>query len=621
MSVLALITRADDIGHVIPWAAHYAQSLDATLTVLCWAYVPMSGQESSTGRHSCELLREQVYGKLHSDAVGPSGVPAGVSAAAEVLTRCHPSPAKAAIELTQRSDIDLIVAAGEDESGRSGASYASNELLRDANCHTVILFGGGGRSHEPRRLLVGATDSPHDSDALFLASEMARSMRCSVTLARTEFGDDQVLLEVGRRELKALMREAGVEDSARYECRVFPLSDRLGIATALNDADLVLLGANTPQVAKIVELTDRPTIAVIKRAPPLRTRKSLARLLRMEESGIDWGPQLSPADYADLLQGLRRGSRLSQDFLTMLCLAAVVASLGLLQNSAAVVIGSMLLAPLMTPMLGCGLALAQANPKLGNTALHTVGVGLMCTLVIGFLIGVITPGVDLTQQILARGNPTTLDLMVALASAAAAAYSLARPNLTSSIAGVAIATALVPPLCSVGLSLAYRDYYNAMGASMLFLTNFVAIVLCAALSFRLMGITSSGTGRSQRKWVLRTTTILLFIALTLAVPLYLALQQSIVSPQNQPRFFPLAGPVMDALEQHVGSDPEVELIAAGHPSSAHRKADVVVVLGAPRDVDASYSADIVSLIRREMRDEQVSVEVRCLRQLWHSFAE
>ena len=106
----------------------------------------------------------------------------------------------------------------------------------------------------------------------------------------------------------------------------------------------------------------------------------------------------------------------------------------------------MLLAPLMTPMIGCGLALAQANRKLGNTALGTVAVGLLCTLAISFLVGLITPGAELTPQIYARGEPTVLDLVVALASAAAAAYALARPNLVGSIAGVAIATALVP-LC------------------------------------------------------------------------------------------------------------------------------------------------------------------------------
>ena len=111
-------------------------------------------------------------------------------------------------------------------------------------------------------------------------------------------------------------------------------------------------------------------------------------------------------------------------------------------------------------MIGCGLALAQANRKLGNMALATVAVGLLCTLSISLLVGILTPGNELTPQIYARGEPTVLDLIVAVASAAAAAYALARPNLVGSIAGVAIATALVPRLpdfCSSGPTTASKS--------------------------------------------------------------------------------------------------------------------------------------------------------------------
>lgn len=87
-------------------------------------------------------------------------------------------------------------------------------------------------------------------------------------------------------------------------------------------------------------------------------------------------------------------------------------------------------------MVGCGLALAQANQKLGYMALKTVAAGLVCTLVLSYLIGVITPGTELTAQIYARGQPTILDLLIAVASAAAASFALARPNLVGSIAGI-----------------------------------------------------------------------------------------------------------------------------------------------------------------------------------------
>ena len=117
------------------------------------------------------------------------------------------------------------------------------------------------------------------------------------------------------------------------------------------------------------------TIAAVRRVPPLRIGYH-----------SDWFPKISNADYADLFRDLRRGSKWGWDFITMLALAAAIASLGLLQNSAAVVIGSMLLAQLMVPMIGFGLALAQANVHLGITCARTIGLGTLLTLGVSFVL-------------------------------------------------------------------------------------------------------------------------------------------------------------------------------------------------------------------------------------------
>jgi uncharacterized hydrophobic protein (TIGR00271 family) len=618
MAVLALITRTEQIGQVVTWAAHFAKALDSPLTVMCWAYTPVVGHQKETSIHSCDLLIEKVRDFIASGK--QAGLPSLFCSpdSINLIARVHPREASAVVAYAIEADIELIVAAAEDPEGNSGATYASNPLLRNSPCHTVILFGGPKRSCQPNCLLVGATDTPHDSDALFLASQLAMSAGSRVILARTEFDDDQVVLEVGRRELRDLMREAGVDHNKQFQCHVFPASEQIEIAAALEDSNLVLVGANNHHVAKLIELTTRPTFAVIKRAPPLRPRHSLQHLRpwRQGAQNVEWSSQLSPSGYADLLQGLRRGSRLSTDFLTMLSLAAIVASIGLLQNSAAVVIGSMLLAPLMTPMVGCGLALAQANPKLGNMALLSVGIGLLCTLVISFIIGIMTPGIELTPQILARGDPTLLDFMVALASATAASFAMARPNLLGSIAGVAIATALMPPLCSVGLSLAYLNFSNAMGASLLFATNFVSIVLGSALTFRLMGVTSTALGSRQRQWVSRTSIALVLAAILFSLPLHNALQRSLIEPKPQPRTYPLAGSVIDALERHIDQQADVALIAAGQPSTTHANADVVLVIGAPNDLEPAYAKGLIDVVRREMRDDSLVVEIHCLRELW-----
>ncbi|MFC6977532.1 DUF389 domain-containing protein [Microbulbifer taiwanensis] len=405
------------------------------------------------------------------------------------------------------------------------------------------------------------------------------------------------------------MRDTGVDAGGQIDCRVFNKREYRKIAAAMDGYDLVLIGANSGDLGTLVELTGHPTFAVVKRGPALRP-------WRHRKSGEDWNPLLSPSDYADLLEGLRRGSQLSLDFLIMLGLAAVVASMGLLQDSTAVVIGSMLLAPLMTPMLGCGLALAQANPKLGNAALRSVGIGLALTLVISLLMGFLTPGAELTPEIFARGDPNILDLVVAAASGAAAAYASARPNLIGSIAGVAVATALVPPLCSAGISLAYFDITNARGAALLFTTNFVAIVLCAAATFRILGIRTARTGSRQRRWVVGTVAAMAIAGLVLLVPLQLALLKGLLQGKPQPNYYPLSRAVMNALEDYVEDDPDVEIFDAGRPSSPFHPADVVLVLGAPHDLDKDYADALIKIVRREMRNQKLKVEVHLIREMW-----
>jgi uncharacterized membrane protein len=97
----------------------------------------------------------------------------------------------------------------------------------------------------------------------------------------------------------------------------------------------------------------------------------------------------------------------------MLGLASAIATLGLLQDSPAVVLGSILLAPLMTPMIAGGLALAQANAKLAKTSFTSIFSGFLLTLVISYGVGLLTPGAELTQQVISRGSPNLLNLMIA----------------------------------------------------------------------------------------------------------------------------------------------------------------------------------------------------------------
>jgi uncharacterized hydrophobic protein (TIGR00271 family) len=155
------------------------------------------------------------------------------------------------------------------------------------------------------------------------------------------------------------------------------------------------------------------TAIVVKRAPPLSLR-----------SWPEWFPEINPRDHADLIQDLRAGSRWASDFVGMLALASAIATLGLMQNSPAVVIGSMLLAPLMTPMIGTGLALAQANMSGAKYCAKSIAYGFLLTLAVSFLLGMITPSREtLSPEVLSRGAPNVLDLLIALFAAMAATFA------------------------------------------------------------------------------------------------------------------------------------------------------------------------------------------------------
>ena len=257
-----------------------------------------------------------------------------------------------------------------------------------------------------------------------------------------------------------------------------------GIITLFEEHDLVVTGADAAsRLRPLRQSLGDTTVAIVKRTPPLR-RRAIA----------DWLPRINPADHADLLYNLRMGSNWGPDFAGMLGLASAIASLGLLQDSPAVVIGSMLLAPLMTPMIGLGLALAQANMPLIRPCGKSIVLGFLLTLAVSYLIGIVIPsGETLSDEVLARGGPNVLDLLIAVFAAAAATFAMARPNIIGAIAGVAIATALVPPVCAVGISLAHGELLNAFGAAVLFFINLLAIIVTSSFVFSFLGVTSSRT--------------------------------------------------------------------------------------------------------------------------------
>jgi len=215
-------------------------------------------------------------------------------------------------------------------------------------------------------------------------------------------------------------------------------------------------------------------------------------------------------------------ARWSFDFAALMGMATLIASLGLLANSGAVVIGAMLVAPLMMPLIGSGLAVVQGNWPLWARGMKAVGLGFLAALIIGLLSGLLArvAGFTLTDELTARGNPTLLDLGIAFVSGVAASYCLARPKLSGALAGVAIAAALVPPIATVGITVSLGAWSVATGAALLFGTNVVTVILGSAFNFWLAGLRGRGEGGEWRR---RMLIFLMLACIGCAVPLTLVL--------------------------------------------------------------------------------------------------
>ena len=198
-------------------------------------------------------------------------------------------------------------------------------------------------------------------------------------------------------------------------------------------------------------------------------------------------PSLSREDRVEAYRMVRRGGRPSRDFFTMIVLSASIAALGLILDSAAVIIGAMLVAPLMSAIIGMGMAIIHGDLKFLSLTSKATLLGAGSAILTGFVFGLINFHGETTHQILQRTNPSILDLVIALISGVAAAYALCRKNVSNSLPGVAIAVALVPPLATVGVCLSIGFWGLAWGAFKLFLSNMVAIVFASALVFNLLG--------------------------------------------------------------------------------------------------------------------------------------
>ncbi|WP_201616438.1 DUF389 domain-containing protein [Psychrobacter urativorans] len=192
-------------------------------------------------------------------------------------------------------------------------------------------------------------------------------------------------------------------------------------------------------------------------------------------------------DYPEVRVTIEANALPSKMYFVMNVLSAIIASYGLIANSAAVVIGAMLVAMMLGPITGVALAIIDYRMPLLRKSLFTVAAGGSLVIFVGFVVGWLHKGQPLTAEVLSRTQPTSMDLMIALAGGTAGAYAMVSPHLSVAVVGVAVATALVPPLAASGILFANGEMQLGLGAALLALTNIIAIQFTNAMVLWFLG--------------------------------------------------------------------------------------------------------------------------------------
>jgi uncharacterized hydrophobic protein (TIGR00271 family) len=218
-------------------------------------------------------------------------------------------------------------------------------------------------------------------------------------------------------------------------------------------------------------------------------------------------------------------------FFTLLLLATVIATYGVLSNSTATVIGAMIVAPLMGPMMATTSAVVMGSLPRALRAFALTVAGIVAVILFSFLLSLIVPSFTISftsnGEITSRINPGLYALFTALGAGAAGAFIISRAEIADALGGVAIAISLVPPLCVVGISLRAGQISAATGSLLLFMTNFLAILFAGGVVLVIIGLGKSAVSREQVRFRRRGIILFIVCLLLITIPLSLTAYEDI----------------------------------------------------------------------------------------------
>jgi len=197
---------------------------------------------------------------------------------------------------------------------------------------------------------------------------------------------------------------------------------------------------------------------------------------------------LTGRDKSNAIERLIKGSTPSQDFFFMITLSILTATFGLMIDEPAVVIGSMLIAPMLYPVLSLSLGITMADLNLVSRSFFTIVKSLLFAIVSSTIAALLFTGQfsELSEEILVRAEPSVVHVAIAIIAGFAGSFALVKPQLSETLPGIAISVALIPPLAVVGMGIARLDLVLASGAFLFFLVNAIGVIFASMITFSLM---------------------------------------------------------------------------------------------------------------------------------------
>jgi uncharacterized hydrophobic protein (TIGR00271 family) len=466
--------------------------------------------EGSTDRQRRQIA--QVAWQELSDTVDAIGVS---DVEVESLVRLAAVESDGILEAITEEHADFVLMGMDKEDLHRHVRPDSmiNDIYRNAVCDVGVLLGEFPYAIDDA--VVATSGGPHAPLALDLGEALLGEDGGKLELIYTVSGEiseeDRIL---GEEMIAATIAASKVAVDVQQRVVTAP-SIKDGIIREARDADLLIIGASREgifersffgglpfQVGRAVET---PTFFVRgSETPRFRLLQQLWGLL------TDFLPKLTPRQHDEVIEDMRAAAVPTVDFYVLNGLAAAIASLGLMQNSTAVIIGAMLIAPLMSPILGMAMGMVIGDLRTVGIGSEAVVKGATLAILVGVVMVLISPIDDPTTEILSRTQPNILDLLIAIFSGLAAGYSVSRKEVSGALPGVAIAAALIPPLCVVGYGIGIAEFDIALGALLLFITNLIAIILAAAVIFLALGFQPARTAKGELLKNLRLTLISLF---------------------------------------------------------------------------------------------------------------